>query len=115
MTNEDRIIGTIRTGIPALWGALILFLVSRFPIIGELIAAISEWAGQDVTLALGLLFTVLVITAYYWVARKLGARFPWLERWLMGRSVVPVYEVDEAARAQLTRDAIARQERILGK
>lgn len=91
MTINDRITALIRTVVPYLWAAALTWLFARFPFVESMVATVSDWADQDVTAALGLLFVGLVLTGYYSLARWAGARWPWLEAWLVGRSVVPVY------------------------
>lgn len=91
MTVSDRIAALIRTLVPALYGVAITFLVGRFPIIQDGLHWLSGTLGTDASAAIQLFVTALVIAGYYWAARKLGARFPVLERWLLGSSLVPQY------------------------
>lgn len=91
MTVQDRFIALIRTVVPYLWSAAIAFLVGRFPVAQDVINWLNEFSGQDVTAALGLFLVGLVLAGYYWAARWAGARWPILEKWLIGRSVVPSY------------------------
>ena len=91
MTINDRIIATIRTGVPALWGMFWAWLIAQIPAVADVLAWLSEWAGEDVYRLIELALTGLVIAGYYFVARWAGERWPWLERWLVGRSLVPVY------------------------
>jgi hypothetical protein len=93
MTVSDRIVALIRTLVPALYGVAITWLVGRFPAVQDALAWLTETLGVDVTTAIGLAVTALVIAGYYWVARVLGARFPILEKWLLGSSAVPSYPV----------------------
>jgi len=91
MTIKERLAGYIRTIVPVLYGLAISWLVSRVPAVQDALDFLSETLGTDVTAALGFLVTGLVIAGYYWAARKIGARFPAVEKWLLGSSLVPVY------------------------
>lgn len=92
MTPQDRITALIRTLVPALYGVGLAWLIGRFPAVQDGLAWLSQTIGVDASAAISLALTALVIAGYYWVARKLGAKFPALEKWLLGRSVVPVYK-----------------------
>jgi hypothetical protein len=91
MTVSDRIAALIRTLVPALYGVAITFLVGRFPAIQDGLHWLSSTLGTDASAAIQLFITALVIAGYYWAARKLGARFPILEKWLLGSSLIPTY------------------------
>ncbi len=91
MNVSDRIVALIRTLVPALYGVAITWLIGRFPAVQDVIAWLTDVVGVDVTAAISLALTALVIAGYYWIARKLGARFPALEKWLLGSSAVPSY------------------------
>jgi hypothetical protein len=91
MTVSDRIAALIRTIVPALYGVAITFLIGRFPVIQDGLHWLSTTLGTDASAAIQLFITALVIAGYYWVARKLGARFPVLEKWLLGSSLIPTY------------------------
>ena len=104
MNVQDRITALIRTLVPALYGVGITWLIGRFPAVQDGLAWLSSTVGVDVSAALSLIITALVIAGYYWVARALGARFPALERWLLGRSVVPVYTSPDAAPNKVFRE-----------
>lgn len=91
MNVSDRIVALIRTLVPALYGVAITWLVGRFPAVQDALAWLTETLGVDATAAISLVLTAGVIAGYYWVARKLGARFPALEKWLLGSSAVPSY------------------------
>ncbi len=91
MPIRERFAALIRTIVPALYGVGISWLVSRFPAVQDALDWLSETVGADVSAAISLAVTALVIGAYYWAARKLGAKFPALEKWLLGSSLVPVY------------------------
>lgn len=92
MTPNDRITALIRTLVPALYGVGLTWLIGRFPAVQDGLAWLSATIGVDASAAISLALTALVIAGYYWLARKLGARFPALEKFLLGRSVVPVYK-----------------------
>lgn len=91
MPIRERFAALIRTIVPALYGVGISWLVSRFPAVQDGLDWLSTTVGTDVSAAISLAVTALVIGAYYWVARKLGARFPVLEAWLLGSALVPIY------------------------
>lgn len=94
MTPQDRITALIRTLVPALYGVGLAWLIGRFPAVQDGLAWLSSTIGVDASAAISLALTALVIAGYYWVARKLGAKFPALEKFLLGRSAVPVYPQD---------------------
>ena len=98
MTVSDRIVATIRTFVPALWGVAITWLVGRFPVVQDVLDWLTETLDEDVTAAIGFVLTAAVIAAFYWAARALSARFPWLEKWLVGSSLTPIYESPSIAR-----------------
>ena len=96
MTINDKLIGLIRTGVPALIGSAIAWLIAQIPAVNDIIVSIDAVLagaefGVTVLGVLQVLSVALVITGYYWLARTLGARFPRLEKWLLGRSVIPTY------------------------
>lgn len=91
MTVSDRIAALIRTLVPALYGAAITWLVGRIPAVGDVFHWLTTQLGTDVSAAISLALTALVIAGYYWVARKLGTKIPALEKWLLGSSLVPTY------------------------
>lgn len=91
MTISDRIAALIRTLVPALYGVAITWLIGRIPAVGDALHWLSKTVGTDVSAAISLALTALVIAGYYWIARKLGAKFPVLEKWLLGSSLIPTY------------------------
>lgn len=96
MSMSDRIVATIRTGVPALVGLILATLIARIPAVADVIAYIDSelttlTGGVPVAVLLNLAATAAVIAAYYWVARKLGDRWPWVETWLLGSALTPVY------------------------
>lgn len=91
MTISDRIVATIRTLVPSLYGIGIAWLIKQVPAVGDVIAWLSNELGTDITLLIQGVITAGIIAGFYWVARKLGDRWPWLEKWLLGSSLVPVY------------------------
>lgn len=100
MTRSDRITALIRTLVPALYGVGITWLVGRFPAVQDALAWLSSTIGVDASAAISLALTAGVIAGFYWVARKVGARFPAVEKWLLGASAVPVYYVSTKSDAQ---------------
>lgn len=97
MSHQDRIIALIRTGVPALVGALLAFIVAKIPGVAALIhtldglLAASGFVGVSVTVILQAIFVAIVVAAYYWLARRIGGRWPAAERWLLGHSATPIY------------------------
>lgn len=94
MNLSDRIVATIRTGVPALVGLILATLIAKIPAVADAIAFIDEnlslvTGGVPVATLLGLAATAGVISLYYWVARKLGDRWPAVEKWLLGYDLVP--------------------------
>lgn len=89
ITNNDRIISTIRTFVPALIGLLIARLVAEVPAVADAIAWVDGVIGAPTATLLGLVGAALVIAAYYWVVRRLATRWPWLEGFL-GSTKTPV-------------------------
>jgi len=98
---NDRIIGVIRTGVPALWGLALTWLISQWPVVQDVLDWLTEQFGADVRTVIGLILTAAVISAYYWAIRKLGEKFPkirpWLERFGLGSSKTPTYEPEHRA------------------
>ena len=94
---NDRIIGSIRTGVPVLWGLALAWLISRFPHIATALDWLTEQLGADARHAIGLFLTAVVVALYYWVIRTMGERFPsarpWIERYGLGSSKTPTYLV----------------------
>lgn len=108
MTINDRIIATIRTAVPGAVGYLLAQLVERVPAVGDAITWFDEnysavLLGAPLTPVLQAVAVGAVIGAYYWIARKLGDRWPVVERFLLGSSKSPVYtlgtEVEEEGAA----------------
>lgn len=111
MTNQDRIIAYIRTGFPALVGMFITWLVSKIPAIADWLTFVDAqltalgFVGVTVNGLLVAGGTAGIIFLYYAAARWLGAKFPPLEKWLLGRSAVPVY-VKSGAEADVVQAAV---------
>lgn len=97
MTNNEKIISYIRTGVPAAIGAFIAWLVSKVPAVADWLAVIdgqfsdAGFAGVTTQGILTALAIAGVTTLYYMIARWAGARWPSVEKLLLGRSAVPVY------------------------
>lgn len=99
MNLSDRIVATIRTGVPALVGLILATLIAKIPAVAEVIAWIDTnlaelTGGVPITTLLQLVATAAVISLYYFLARKAGDRWPQMERWLLGSSRTPVYAVE---------------------
>jgi hypothetical protein len=91
-TVQDRIIATIKTGVPALWGLAIVWLIGRFPVVQDILVWLTSVIGLDAATVIQLVLTAAVIALYYWLASKIGARFPRVQRWLLGSSLIPTYK-----------------------
>lgn len=99
LTRQAIILATIRTAVPAAIGWLLAVLISRIPIVADVIDVIDATLSQAAPGVPGLTVTALlnaaaigaVVAAYYWVARQLGRRWPSVERWLLGSAQQPVY------------------------
>lgn len=89
ITNNDRIVSTIRTFVPALIGLLIARLVAAVPAVADVIVWIDGVIGAPTTTILGVVAAALMIAAYYWLVRRLATRWPWLEGFL-GSTKTPV-------------------------
>lgn len=97
MTRSDLILGTIRTGVPGAVGAFLAWLVAQIPAVADYIAmteaqlATLGFAGTSVEGLLSAAIIGLIIAAYYWAVRKIGAKYPSVEKWLLGSAKQPVY------------------------
>lgn len=94
MTRQDLILATIRTAVPGMIGYALAWLISRVPAVADIIAAIdavlaTSAPGFTVVVILNLAALGLVIAAYYWAARKIGKRWPIVERFLLGSARTP--------------------------
>lgn len=94
MTNNDKILGTIRTGVPALVGTVLAWLIGRIPAVNDVIVWLGENAGIEVQALLSGVATAGVIALYYWAVRELAERWPALEAFL-GSKKAPVAFVDK--------------------
>lgn len=94
MTNQNRIISTIRTGIPALVGLILAALSTRIPAVADVIVWVQENAGMELSKLLSALATALVIAGYYALVRWLASYWPWLEAFL-GSTKRPVDYVSD--------------------
>lgn len=97
MSRQDRIIALIRTYVPALVGALLAFVIAHVPAVAQWIATADSllaafgYVGVSVTVLLQAVLVALVIGLYYWLARKIGSKWPGAEKWLLGHSATPSY------------------------
>lgn len=82
MTNQNTIISTIRTGVPALVGLILAWLASHVPVVATAIEWLQAEAGVEVSKLLAALATALVIAGYYALVRWLASYWPWLESFL---------------------------------
>lgn len=94
MTNNDKIISTIRTGVPALVGTALAWLIGRVPAVQDVITWLGENAGVEVQSLVSGVATAGVIALYYYAVRELSERWPALEAFL-GSKKTPVEYVDK--------------------
>lgn len=82
----------LRTYVPIAWGLLLAWLITRVPVIGDVIAYLETELGMPwLVEGIGLALTGLVVAAFYWLASKLAALSPGLSKWLLGSDQVPIY------------------------
>lgn len=82
MINSDKVVAWLRTAVPIGWGALVAFLLSRFPAVHDLL----------VNPAVTMVVTGLVVTGWYSLWKWLEPRIPaWMARFVLGYDVPPVY------------------------
>lgn len=87
MNLSDTFVSIIRTVVPAAWGSLVAWLITLVPAIGAI---------EEQSLALGQLVTLVVIGAWYSVARILEPRMPkWLQKILFGTDTTPDYSKED--------------------
>lgn len=99
LTRQAIIIATIRTAVPAAIGWLLALLISRIPVVADIIGVIDSTLAQAAPGVPGLTVSALlsaagiaaVVAAYYWAVRQAGRRWPAIERWLLGSAQQPVY------------------------
>jgi uncharacterized membrane-anchored protein len=96
MSISDRIVATIRTGVPTLVGLILAWLITKIPAVADILAFIDTnlaavTGGVPVATVLGLAATAGIVSLYYYLARLAGSRWPAVEKWLLGQSLVPVY------------------------
>lgn len=89
MTNQTIILRTIRTGVPALIGALLAWLTAQIPAIGDAITWLNANANADVASFVTQAATAVVIVVYYALVSWLAKRWTWLEGFL-GSTKTPV-------------------------
>lgn len=84
-------IAYIRTFVPVAVGSLIAWLIGTFTWAASAIAYVNATYGTGWRDLLAAAATATVIALYYWGARKVGKRWPGVEKWLLGSSAVPQY------------------------
>lgn len=89
-------IGYIRTYVPWAIGAILGYLITRFELVANAIAWLDStlpvlFPGSNWRDLLNLAAIGTVTALYYWGARKLGQKWPKIEKWLLGSSATPVY------------------------
>src|SRR5690606_10333987 len=93
---NDRFVSIIRTLVPSLYGIGIAWLIKQVPAVGDVLTWLSAELGTDVTLGIQGIAVAVTIAGYHWAARKIGDRFPAVEKWLLGSSLVPTYTAPAA-------------------
>ena len=84
MNLSDTLVSIIRTVIPAAWGSLFAYLLTLVPALHIL---------EEQSDALGQVFTLVVIGAWYASTRALEPRLPeWLRSILFGVATAPDYD-----------------------
>ena len=85
----------IRTFVPVIIGAILGWAITTFTVVADAIAWLDSvlvlGAGTSTRALLDAIAIAAVTAGYYWIARRLGRHFPWLEAWLLGSSATPVY------------------------
>ncbi|MTE24817.1 hypothetical protein [Microbacterium sp. ZXX196] len=89
MTNNDKIIGAIRTLVPAAVAWILAQLTTAIPAVGEAITHVEVEIGVAVVEPLELVLTAVILVAYYLAVRKVAERWPWVEGFL-GSTKSPV-------------------------
>jgi len=81
-SNGDYPTSWIRTVVPILWGAVLTFLLTRFP-------AVHDFVDNP---AIAAAFETIVTGLYYTIIRWLEQHLPpWLTRLFIGANATPVY------------------------
>ncbi len=91
LTRQAIILATIRTAVPAAIGWLLALLISRIPVVADIIVTIDGTLATAAPGVPGLTVAALlnaaaigfVVAAYYWLVRQLGRR--WRPATLLGR------------------------------
>lgn len=86
----------IRTYVPLAIGAILGWAIVQFTVVADAIAWLNAqipviFPGTDWRELLDAAAIAAVTALYYWGARKIGARWPKVEKWLLGSSATPVY------------------------
>lgn len=101
---SDRAVATLRTAVPTLWGLLVTTLLGALAghLPDELYATVERVLASDVLL---LLVVTAVVTAWYWLWRRVEDRVPlWLVRLVLGSARTPSYALG-AIEGELVGDA----------
>ncbi|MCR6706538.1 MAG: hypothetical protein NVV66_18245 [Cellulomonas sp.] len=88
---SERAVATLRTAVPALWGLLVSALLGALA--GRLPSGVYEVVERVLgSETLVLLVVTVVITAWYWLWRRLEDHVPlWLVRLALGSARTPSY------------------------
>lgn len=96
--RHDRIIQRIRTYFPAVIAVLVTKIVAAIPALAQGIAYVDEvfaeagWAGVSVLTVVQAVVIAATILLYQIVAQKLGDRWQWIERLMLGNASRPTYQ-----------------------
>ena len=86
-TVRERALAYVRTGVPALVGALLTWLATRIPAVFDVLNTVAPgWEMLVYSIV-----SAFVILAYYALARWLGKRWPKIETLMLGSSKTPTY------------------------
>lgn len=86
----------IRTYVPIAIGAILGWAVTTYTVVADALTWLDSTIptllpGTDWRALLNAATIAGVTALYYWLARKVGARWPKLEKWLLGSSSTPTY------------------------
>lgn len=83
-----------RTAFPIIAGFLITWLLSTFSPLDVWLQRLGAFGVTQDTITAAIV--ALLAYAYHYAAIKLGARWPWIEKLMLGSSLVPVYVAGRA-------------------
>lgn len=83
----------IRTYVPLIVGSILGWLLASYTWLSDALAVVAAILppGTDWRQLLNAAAIAAVTALYYWGARKIGQRWPAVEKWLLGSSATPNY------------------------